>query len=203
MGTIAMPVIKAVLIMLLFIFNPITTNAEDLPKIDSKIDSKIYKYTGKDGVSVFTNNIESVPESFRNQVTVLEVKPEAKVAKAESIVPAGLDNTFIRNILIAIGVILLFWLIKLWIKNMILKFIARIAIKVAIVGLVYMLAHQWFFSPKKVSFFETVQKTVAPYKDVVKDVVPIQKVTQKATEGIKAFNKKEAEKKKALDAISK
>lgn len=189
MGTLAMPVIKTVLIMLLFIFNPITTNAEDPPKIDAKI----YKYTDKDGVSVFTNNIKSVPESFRNQVTVLEVKPEAKLAKTKSIVHAGLDNIFIRNILIAIAVILLFWLIKLWIKNMILKFIARIAIKVAIVGLVYMLAHQWFFSSQKVSFFETVQKTIAPYKDVV----PI----EKATEAIKAFNKKEAEKKEALDAI--
>jgi hypothetical protein len=189
MRTLAMPMIKTVLLMLLFIFNPITTNAEDPPKIDSKI----YKYTGKDGVSVFTNNINSVPESLRKQVEVLEVKPEAKVTKTKSIVYAGLDNTFIRNILIAIGVILLFWLIKLWIKNMILKFIARIAIKVAIVGLVYMLAHQWFFSSEKVSFFKTVQKTVAPYKDIV----PIQKVT----EGIKAFNKKETEKKDILDAI--
>ncbi len=188
-----MQIIKTVFITLLFIFSSIIfANAQE-QESPPKTDSKIYKYTDNKGVTVFTNNIESVPEAFRNRVKVLEVVPQKEIKKtfAPPDMPVGLNNPFIRNILIAVAAIVLFWLIKLWIKNMILKFIARIAIKVALVGLFYMLAHQWFFSSEKVSFFKTVQKTVAPYRDII----PI----QKATEGIKAFNKKEKEKKKILE----
>jgi len=198
-----------VLMALLFLCMPIVLSAEEPaghPKEGAPTtDSKIYKYTGKDGIPVFTNNMQSVPESLREKVQVLEVKPEAKPEEKPEVkitqptsftladAIAGLKNPFIRNILIAIGLIVLFWIMKLWIKNIILKFIAKIAIKVAIVGLLYMLAHQWYFSSDKTSFFKTVQKQMAPYKDIL----PI----QKATEGIKAFNEKQKEEKKELDAI--
>ncbi len=174
------------------LFDPIYATTTDIAN-PPKVDAIIYKYIGKDGVPVFTNNIESVPKPFRNQMTVLEVQPKATTTQTESVLRAGLNHTFIRNILIAIVAIVLFWIIKLWIKNMILKFIARLAIKIAIVGLIYMLAHQWFFSSEKVSFFKTVEKTIAPYKAVL----PI----DQATKGIKEFNKKEEQKKKTLEAI--
>ncbi len=184
---------------LLFLFNPIYANTTDTEHSPPQSDTKIYKYTGKDGVPVFTNNMKAVPESLREKVQILEVKPEIK-PKVKITQPTffsladGLSNPFIRNILIAIAAIILLWVIKLWIKNMILKFIAKIAIKAAIIGLLYMLAHQWFFSPEKFSFLKTVQKAVAPYRDVL----PI----QKATEGIKALNEKQKEEKKALDATA-
>jgi len=183
------------------LLNPIHAIATDTGNTPTKnpkqTDAKIYKYTGKDGVSVFTNNIDSIPLSLRNKMEVLEVKQKAKITQpksnSQSLVHEGIRNPFIRNILIVIAVIILFWIIKLWIKNMILKFIARIAIKAALIGLLYMLAHHWFFSSDKGSFFEIARKTAAPYRDIL----PI----QKATEGIKDFTKKEEQKKKELDSL--
>ncbi|MBI3358450.1 MAG: hypothetical protein HY037_02520, partial [Nitrospirae bacterium] len=126
---------------LLFLVIPIDANAANPETALQKIDSKIYKYTGKDGVTVFTNNIDSAPESLQKQVDGLEIKPKIEVKPeikvTQSAVRTGLHSPFIRNILLMIVAIVLFWIIKLWIKNMILKFIARIAIKAAIIGLVY------------------------------------------------------------------
>ncbi|MBI3358492.1 MAG: hypothetical protein HY037_02730 [Nitrospirae bacterium] len=62
------------LFVALFLFNPIATNAEapvGPPKeVPNKTDSGIYQYTGKDGVTVFTNNIDAVPLSQRRRTGV-------------------------------------------------------------------------------------------------------------------------------------
>ncbi len=182
------------ILIFLFIFSPIVCANAD----EQESPSKIYQYKDKAGVSVFTNNINSVPEPFRKQVKVLEVKPEAKIEKSQQTLAPNrvfnpLYNPFIRNIIIGIVVLVLLWVLKLWIKNMILAFVARLAIKAAIIGFLYILAHQWYFAPKGGSFWETVQNAVAPYRDAL----PI----KKATDGIKAFNKKEKEKKETLETI--
>jgi hypothetical protein len=190
------------LVIFLSLLFPHTVFSEDSPKEDIP---KIYKYVGKNKVVVFTDDINKVPEALRSQVEILEVKKESaskpkKVLKKapktiiQSLQSLSLRDPFIRNILIFAVVLVLFWIIKLWIKNMILKMIARIAIKIAIVGFLYMVAHHWFFAPKEGSFFSAVKESISQYRDVL----PIDRATQE----IKSYNKKQEENKKALDAVS-
>lgn len=146
----------------------------------------LYKYKDNNGVISFTDNIESIPERFRDQVEVIE----KKIPKEIEVVPPktflqNLSQTlrdFIRNELrnpVVIGaliiiVILLLLCIKLWIKGIILKFIARIAIKIAIVALLY-IAGRYLY----------------------RVYVPI----QKAQKNIERFQEKQEESKQALDRI--
>jgi hypothetical protein len=186
------------LVIFLSLLFPHPVFPEDSPKAEPQ---KIYKYVGKDKVPVFTDDINKVPEAFRSQVEILEVKKESasqpkkvlKKAPKTIFQSLSLRDPFIRNILIFAVVLVLFWIIKLWIKNMILKMIARIAIKIAIVGFLYMVAHHWFFAPKEGSFFSAVKESISQYRDVL----PIDRVTQE----IKSYNKKQEEEKKGLDAV--
>ncbi|MEK7747716.1 MAG: hypothetical protein AAB300_01375 [Nitrospirota bacterium] len=185
------------IILFLIFFNLVFVRfalSDDPPQ---KEPSKIYRYVGENNVTVFTDDINKIPKKFRSQAKVLEVK-EKKVEKpkkkiTQAISSATLSDPFVRNSLIFIVVLVLFWLIKLWIKNMILKLIARVAIKIALVGFLYMVAHHWFFAEKESSFFTAVKKSVGQYQKVL----PF----QKATEGVQSYNKKQEEEKKALDAI--
>jgi len=147
----------------------------------------LYKYKDNNGVISFTDNIESIPERFRDQVEVIEKKIQKGMIE---VVPPktflqNLSQTlrdFIRNELrnpVVIGaliiiVILLLLCIKLWIKGIILKFIARIAIKIAIVALLY-IAGRYLY----------------------RVYVPI----QKAQKNIERFQEKQEESKQALDRI--
>ncbi len=188
----------------------------------SEADAKVYKYKDKKGVVTFTNNIESVPESLRNQVEIIEGandpgkpgdgerekkgpaaptgssgKEGGPSAASAGVSPSIWGSPFGRNSLMIIIVILLLWCLKLWVKNMILKFIARIAIKVAFFGLLYVVVYYLFVSPDENPIASTVKKTVKEAATSAREISPL----RKATENVEKFNKTQKERQEALDAM--
>ena len=63
------------------------------------------------------------------------------------------------GLLIVVGILLL-WYATLWIKTVLFKFIIRLLLKVAIVALIYLVAHQVFFAPSDKTAPKGVQKVV-------------------------------------------
>lgn len=198
--------IKTILFLFtLFHLIGVNTAFSNDPPLPQEETQKIYKYMGQNNVLVFTDDINKVPKRFRDKVTILEAKKEKpfsikKIIKKAKVAPKTISESlsfkdpFIRQILIFTAVLILFWIIKLWIKNMILKLIARVAIKIAIVGFLYMVAHQWFFAPKGDSFLNAVKESFSQYSESL--------TLEKASNQIKAYNQKQADEKKVLDAIA-
>ena len=147
----------------------------------------LYKYKDSHGVISFTDHIESIPEAFRDQVEVIQEKIPKGIIKAATpktflqnlsqtvrdFIRQELRNPVVMGALIII-VILLLLCLKLWIKGVIFKFIARIAIKIAIVALLYIGGRYLY-----------------------RAYLPIQKVE----ENIERFNGKQEENKQVLDSI--
>ena len=161
-------------------------NAATFSEAKEKI---IYKYQDKNGVISFTDQFESIPKSLRHSVETIrrddlpEIESPAPKKIFQNIPAVKTIQDFISNqwknpivigLLIIIAILLL-WCIKLWIKNIILKFMARIAIKVAIGVLIYIAGHYLYreFSPIK-----------------------------KAEENIERFQEKEVEKNQTLEEIN-
>jgi hypothetical protein len=250
-------ILSTLILILLFILNPVLAGAE------------LYQYKDKKGVLSFTNNLESIPKSFRGQAkrvspapadtdstttstqakqqtvtgatntplltnpsgtstnplrsatqsktnkkapplsepvpTSIQIGPftiPVNLPSIQSLLPPGsgpatlfrtlVDLPVARNSLIVIVIILFLWGMKLWIKNMILKFIARIAVKIALVLLLYVVLYYLLLTPKKESLSSTVKKTIGAYSELS----PL----EKADRNIQQFNQRLKEEKKKLDA---
>lgn len=160
----------------------------NLTPLSEAKEATIYKYKDANGVVSFSDNVESIPESLRDSVETIErkssktIEPTApkrflqnipSVPMIQDFLLNGWKNPIVIGLLVVIA-ILLFWCIKLWIKNIIFKFISRIAIKVALAGLLYIAGHYLY-----------------------REFVPI----KKAEETIERFQEKQEETKQSLDTI--
>ncbi len=191
------------------------------------VKAKLYKYVDKDGGISFTNNIELIPLSLRNQVEVLsetatsslgnQSEKGEETATSPSLEPSeggqdqgqstrpskerfplsisleGLKTPLVKYSLIIIIVILLLLCLKLWIENIIIKFFSKIAIRIALIALLYVISYYLFISPENSPLSETAKKAAKSFKEIP----PL----KKAQENIEQFNKSQKAYKKALDDL--
>jgi len=151
----------------------------------------VYRYKDENGVISFTDNINSIPKSLRDQADVTQQKRskasndkattlkkyfQDTVKSIKNYIQNSLKNPLVIGLLIII-VILLLWCLKLWIKNVIFKFISRIAIRVAICALLYILGHYLY-----------------------QEAFPVNPI-KKTEENIEQFQQKQKEIKQGLDAV--
>lgn len=139
-------------------------------------------------------------KKLTDPIEIGNVSPDSKGDKGEKNKHMeGLSQqAWLKPLLIKGGIVLILILlllcIKLWIKNLILKFIARIAIKVALVALTYLIGYHLFTTSSSMK--------ENPVSSVIKEVIkPATTAIDKGKKNVDTFNEKQKEQKKALDAI--
>lgn len=156
------------------------------------VGAETYKYTDKNGVVSFTDNLGNVPESQRPTVEKVEVENPSR-STTSSVKDEGRLKKWISHPLSKIiFVLILLIILTSFALHFLGGFFLRLIIKLLIIALLGTMIYSLYIT-KKWSL-PTIEKTIEPY-------IPGPAPINRAKENVKKFEESQKKKEETLDSL--